>query len=592
MSVIAFPLGFKIVDNTGAANTGKPIDERLVFASSTARTDYISNFFYEGLLSYTIGVPYHGSGVTSDAGFYYRNSANSWVGLNADTLDDKHANGTMDSGSTSESDASTGTNIVDHINYIYTLTSALSTSRAWKAPVTNFADLATTYPTPITGWTSLVTSENSIYTYNGSIWVKTGGNIPALSPTVSGIVSNTWYTTLNDLITTPTNYVNKNVFGNVAVQNNGSSVVNSPTVASSTTDTFTLNLTGNLTGSVSGKTITINGSGGSGGIVTINDNFAKWDTTGQYYRFYTDKTEAGSSISGGKFFNGTDSPGDTIRLNYDGYLYATKLFTGGVEVQKILPDQTGNNGKYLGTDGTNMSWSEIPAIAGLQTPITQVLHVTNSTTDSLTIGSPFTVFMIVVVTVNGIEYYQDIDFTVTSNTLNFIGNLPYDSTAGDTIVRINFIQYPTVTIAETLDILTDASLVLFDPTGTSMTSTDTQSAIIELFNSAGLILGETSVTAYRGDRGKIAYDHTLITSGNPHNVTKTDVGLGNVLDTIQEPALGNPSSNGYVLSSTTSGTRSWIANNTVTGTDGNIVIIQNNIPVDSGLSYALILAGL
>ena len=45
---------------------------------------------------------------------------------------------------------------------------------------------------------------------------------------------------------------------------------------------------------------------------------------------------------------------------------------------------------------------------------------------------------------------------------------------------------------------------------------------------AGLQLGETSSTAYRGDRGKTAYDHSQLTSGNPHNVTKTDVGLGNV----------------------------------------------------------------
>lgn len=47
----------------------------------------------------------------------------------------------------------------------------------------------------------------------------------------------------------------------------------------------------------------------------------------------------------------------------------------------------------------------------------------------------------------------------------------------------------------------------------------------------GLTLGETSSTAYRGDRGKIAYDHSQLTSGNPHNVTATDVGLGNVANT-------------------------------------------------------------
>ena len=43
-----------------------------------------------------------------------------------------------------------------------------------------------------------------------------------------------------------------------------------------------------------------------------------------------------------------------------------------------------------------------------------------------------------------------------------------------------------------------------------------------------LALGETSSTAYRGDRGKIAYDHSQKTSGNPHSVTKKDVGLSNV----------------------------------------------------------------
>jgi hypothetical protein len=49
--------------------------------------------------------------------------------------------------------------------------------------------------------------------------------------------------------------------------------------------------------------------------------------------------------------------------------------------------------------------------------------------------------------------------------------------------------------------------------------------------SASLALGETSSTAYRGDRGKISYDHSQLTSGNPHNVTKTDVGLSNVPNT-------------------------------------------------------------
>lgn len=47
---------------------------------------------------------------------------------------------------------------------------------------------------------------------------------------------------------------------------------------------------------------------------------------------------------------------------------------------------------------------------------------------------------------------------------------------------------------------------------------------------SGLVLGETGSTAYRGDRGKIAYDHTFETD-NPHGVTKAQVGLGNVDNT-------------------------------------------------------------
>lgn len=53
---------------------------------------------------------------------------------------------------------------------------------------------------------------------------------------------------------------------------------------------------------------------------------------------------------------------------------------------------------------------------------------------------------------------------------------------------------------------------------------------------SGLVLGETSSTAYRGDRGKTAYDHSQ-TTGNPHGTTKADIGLGNVDNTSD---LGKP----------------------------------------------------
>lgn len=44
----------------------------------------------------------------------------------------------------------------------------------------------------------------------------------------------------------------------------------------------------------------------------------------------------------------------------------------------------------------------------------------------------------------------------------------------------------------------------------------------------GAALGETAQTAYRGDRGKIAYDHSQ-SQGNPHNTTTSDISEGTKL---------------------------------------------------------------
>lgn len=86
------------------------------------------------------------------------------------------------------------------------------------------------------------------------------------------------------------------------------------------------------------------------------------------------------------------------------------------------------------------------------------------------------------------------------------------------------------------DVVDYANLAAFPVTGesgkiyialdTNLTYRWSGSVYVEI--SPSLALGETSASAYRGDRGKIAYDHSLLTSGNPHNVTKSDVGLSNV----------------------------------------------------------------
>ena len=88
------------------------------------------------------------------------------------------------------------------------------------------------------------------------------------------------------------------------------------------------------------------------------------------------------------------------------------------------------------------------------------------------------------------------------------------------------------------DVLEFANLASFPATGsasviyvaldTNLTYRWSGSAYVEI--SPSLALGETAETAYRGDRGKTAYDHSQLTSGNPHNVTKADIGLDNVIN--------------------------------------------------------------
>lgn len=91
-------------------------------------------------------------------------------------------------------------------------------------------------------------------------------------------------------------------------------------------------------------------------------------------------------------------------------------------------------------------------------------------------------------------------------------------------------------------------------------------SLFQLANTA-ITLGETSTTAYRGDRGKIAYEHSQLTSNNPHNVTALQVGLGNVTNESKATMFTNPTLTGIVKESIT----------TLTGTSNALVNTNNSI---------------
>ena len=107
----------------------------------------------------------------------------------------------------------------------------------------------------------------------------------------------------------------------------------------------------------------------------------------------------------------------------------------------------------------------------------------------------------------------------------------------DVIEAANFAGLPT----------TGTSGVIYVTLDTNLTYRWSGTAYVEI--SKSLALGETSATAYRGDRGKTAYDHSQAT-GNPHmtifsqilSLPTTIAGYG-ITDAYTKTDIGDPATN-------------------------------------------------
>lgn len=89
-------------------------------------------------------------------------------------------------------------------------------------------------------------------------------------------------------------------------------------------------------------------------------------------------------------------------------------------------------------------------------------------------------------------------------------------------------DHSSFTLAGETSVCTPETGKIYVDTSTNTTYRWSGSLYVQI--NSGLALGETESTAYRGDRGKVAYDHT-IKSDNPHNVTAEQIGLGSVDNT-------------------------------------------------------------
>ena len=136
---------------------------------------------------------------------------------------------------------------------------------------------------------------------------------------------------------------------------------------------------------------------------------------------------------------------------------------------------------------------------------------------------------------------------------------------------------------------------IYIDTSTNITYRWSGSVYVEI--SASLALGNNSSTAFRGDYGNTAYTHSQKTSGNPHGVTKSDVGLENVenksSDTIRgeitsanvTDALGfTPLDSKNAYNHPTSHPASMITGLATVATSGNYNDLNNKPTIPDSLS--------
>lgn len=92
----------------------------------------------------------------------------------------------------------------------------LETKIDWKESVNTFDDIATTYPSPVDGWTVNVKDTDYTYRYSGSEWVVISANaIPKATTSVDGLLSKEDKAILDDVNSKKHTHSNKSVIDTI-----------------------------------------------------------------------------------------------------------------------------------------------------------------------------------------------------------------------------------------------------------------------------------------------------------------------------------------------------------------------------------------
>lgn len=195
----------------------------------------------------------------------------------------------------------------------------------------------------------------------------------------------------------------------------------------------------------------------------------------------------------------------------------------------------GNNGDLLAVEGNAPEW-QTPAEAGISTEAfaqeraTEALEAANSYSDDRKQESLDYTNAQTIQTKFELQNYTDDEVAGLKGDLEGQLSDKADLVGG----RVPASQLPgfaeTFEVYPTFDDFPQIGdpVVLYIAEDTNKTYRWVVPNYVELLGH--LELGESETTAYRGDRGRIAYDHTLLVN-NPHGVNKAQVGLSEVDNT-------------------------------------------------------------
>lgn len=225
----------------------------------------------------------------------------------------------------------------------------------------------------------------------------------------------------------------------------------------------------------------------------------------------------GAGLTGGPV-----TTGGTIKVDLRSETKLTNASAAVTEtVGRVYPVALDKDGKL----SVNVPWENTQAVTGVKGNVESTYRTGNINLTSTNIGA---VPASSVGVAGGVAELDNAGKVPTSQLPSYVDDV---------------LEYATVSDFP----VTGESGKIYVATSTNLTYRWTGSGYTEI--SPSIALGETSSTAYRGDRGATAYSHSQ-TTGNPHGTGKSDVGLGNVTNYDQSKAIKSITRSGTTFTAT------------------------------------------